>query len=151
MPKEMYDAAAMPPCDRVEVFVLEGNGPAWWQPDPAFGWFERERRLDPTPAEMREVQSLWRALPDGMQARCHDPSFGLRFADGERTVLEARICFRCRNASLTDGEAKGWLKFDARSAQAVRLRALLVDIAERAGVVLEDADELEDTEDSERR
>lgn len=45
----------------------------------------------------QRIAELWRALPPGIQSRCHTPPFGLRFRSGERVVCEASLCWECDN------------------------------------------------------
>ena len=60
------------------------------------------------------VAELWRQLPPGRQARCHNPGYALNFHSGSLVVCTATLCWECNNIH---GEANGEVfvyEFDAR-------------------------------------
>lgn len=59
-------------------------------------------RIDGPAAQ--HIAGLWRRLPGGHQARCHQPPYGLRFLVDGRVVCRASVCWRCNNVA---GEAGG--------------------------------------------
>lgn len=75
--------------------------------------------------EAAEVISLWNKIPDGDEARCHDPGFALELLLGGETVFVAALCWRCNNASIGGRLASAeWRRFDASSYEAQRLLKL---------------------------
>ncbi len=50
------------------------------------------------------VAELWRLLPPGRQARCHNPGYALKFHAGGLIVCTATVCWECNNIH---GEANG--------------------------------------------
>jgi hypothetical protein len=72
--------------------------------------------------DAQRVSALWRLLPVGDQARCHDPLFGLRFLDGGVVLCQASICWKCNNIY---GEANGEEFAYAFDAQASVSQSLL--------------------------
>jgi hypothetical protein len=82
-------------------------------------------------ADVQLAADLWRALPAGELARCHIPSYGLRFFRAGALVVEASLCWECDNAFGFDAAGDElYFEFDATSAPAQDLLRLL---AERAG------------------
>ena len=62
----------------------------------------------------QQISNLWRELPEGEQARCHIPPFGLRFYRNGELQIQASLCWECNNIF---GDAKGnnfWYAFDAQ-------------------------------------
>lgn len=45
----------------------------------------------------KHVAILWRELVSGEVIRCHIPSVGIRFFDGDSVVCEASVCWQCEN------------------------------------------------------
>lgn len=63
--------------------------------------------------EAERVAALWRALPVGEQARCHVPSYGLRFFAAGRLVCQASICWQCNNIWADADGRRFRYEFDA--------------------------------------
>ena len=67
-------------------------------------------------AEAERMAALFRGAPDADSARCHVPSFRLRFRDETGSVLDAAVCWTCNNISIVfDGGGTGWAVFDGES------------------------------------
>lgn len=62
-----------------------------------------------------QFQGLWQNLPEGEQARCHTPGFGIEVRDGERLELRAAFCFQCNNISIRTDSSTDMRVFDAGS------------------------------------
>lgn len=68
-----------------------------------------------------EIAELWRALPSGMQARCHLPPYGLKFQLRGARILEASICWKCNNIVGTLNGAPFHFEFDSEAPPSVEL------------------------------
>jgi hypothetical protein len=94
-----YLPSSLPAVSIVEVIVLRGNDD-----------YEIREEVGTAPGvsltgdDAQRVSALWRLLPTGYQARCHDPRFGLRFLDGGVVLCQASVCWECNNIY---GEANG--------------------------------------------
>ena len=73
-----------------------------------------------------ELQRLWNDLPEGEQARCHDPRIGFEVHREAALVLRAALCFDCSNISTRSPDGDDWRVFDPSSTQAQALLELLV-------------------------
>jgi hypothetical protein len=95
---------------------------------PAFRFriaWEQPLTADPR----RRVAALLAALPDGEEARCHHPVFGLRLDPGTPDELRMSICFQCNNIYLDGG---GRRRFEGQSAAGGALLDYLLELAPRA-------------------
>jgi len=68
-----------------------------------------------TDVDAERIAALWRKLPSGEQARCHNPPFGLRFWLFGEKLLEASICWECDNVYGYAGDEMLHFEFDARA------------------------------------
>ena len=62
-------------------------------------------------------------LPSDQSARCHIPSYGIRFLDGTDSVGGASICWQCNNVYLRFRDLSAMLTFDGESPAAQELLA----------------------------
>ena len=86
----------LPPVNAVEVRVLRRGNPILAAEDAA-----------------ARIADLWRRLPPGRQARCHNPTYELRFRVGGEMVCVGTVCWECNNIHGTaDGEPFAY-EFDA--------------------------------------
>lgn len=84
--------------------------------------WERPLRAD----QRRRAGELLAALPNGEEARCHDPVFGLRLDPGTADEVRMSICFGCNNIYLDGG---GRRAFEAESDAGGALLAYLLQLA----------------------
>jgi len=68
-----------------------------------------------TGVDAERIAALWRALPPGEQARCHNPPYGLRFWLSGEKLLEASICWECDNVYGYVGEEMLHFEFDSKA------------------------------------
>jgi hypothetical protein len=111
----------LPPIDAVEVVDLADVCPDGVE---AF----MNAATDAPSARMSEgdaqrIAALWRGLPAGHQARCHNPPFGLRFYHREQLVCQASICWECNNIFGSSGGERLCFEFDASDAVSCELLA----------------------------
>ena len=78
-------------------------------------------------ASISEVERLWDDLPEGEQARCHDPHIGFEVHREAALVLRAALCFDCSNISTRSPDGDDWRVFDPSSRQAQALLKALVE------------------------
>ena len=123
---------ALPHCDRVEIFHLDGNtffgdGAARLKPGEgfhtdAYGGGE-DKILGHVTLHGEEAEafaSLWRAqkFDWGLQKLCHSPVCGLQFYSGRKLTFQTTVCFHCSNFYVTVPlVGTGWWGFDADSPQ----------------------------------
>ncbi len=72
----------------------------------------------------QEIAMLFRQLPTGMPARCHEPPFGLRFYAEGGLQRQCSICWECNNIY---GDFR--YDFDANHTISERLLALLKQLS----------------------
>jgi len=137
-----HATTALPLCDRVEVFYLDGMA---WSGDEAKGLKPGEGfpiraygsdeakilgQVTLTGAEAEAFAALWRAqrFDPGLQALCHSPAYGLRFYSGNEMFFETSLCFHCSNFYVTNLLGSGWWGFDTRTAEAGELLRRLQEI-----------------------
>jgi hypothetical protein len=99
-----YLPSSLPAMSVVEVVVLTGS-----DDDEIGAEVAAAPCVSLTGDDAQRVSALWRLLPTGYQARCHDPRFGLRFLEGgvvlcQASVCQASVCWECNNIY---GEANG--------------------------------------------
>lgn len=102
--------SSLPGIDAVEVVSLRGLNPNRVSEYMAVAKDARWVRL--VGSEAKRIAEMWRALPDGEQARCHVPPFGLRFFAGSKLVCEASICWQCNNIFGRAGADEDFFEFD---------------------------------------
>ena len=94
-----YLPSSLPAVSVVEIVVLRGCDEDEIREEVAAA-----PGVSLTGDDAQRVSGLWRLLPAGFQARCHDPLFGLRFLDGGNVLCQASVCWECNNIY---GEANG--------------------------------------------
>ena len=104
----------LPPVDGVEVRV-RGR---WGRTVPA------------DPASAARIADLWRRLPPGRQARCHNPTYELRFRAGGEVVCSGTVCWECNNVRGTFAGERFAYEFDAGAEAS---QALLAEVRRVAG------------------
>jgi len=126
---------SLPPCDRVEVFHLDGGGPRTATEDPSkiFSGLRSAGILstqDFTGSDAEALAALWRSQTFGwdFQMLCHSPVYGFRFYTGNRLVFETTLCFHCSNFYVTVFGESGWWGFDAESPRARELLQRLQEV-----------------------
>jgi hypothetical protein len=109
----------LPEIDRVDILILEGKG---------FGeWMKEVDTVDYQSIEGRlaqDIANLFRKLPSGNQARCHNPPFGLRFYGEDGVRSHCSICWDCNNIN---GDFE--YEFDGGSSVAQKLFSLLTKLS----------------------
>ena len=114
-----FTPSALPPIVSVDVVILSGE----IRRQVGQKKFDAFVTLRGEPAN--HIADLWRQLPPGDPARCHIPPFALRFSTATELICDASICWECNNIL---GDAHGqhlFYAFDANSAPAQELLALL--------------------------
>jgi hypothetical protein len=90
-----YLPASLPLISTIEVVVLRGLNPS------RVSEYMQAAATCPfitvSGAAADRIAELWRCLPQGNQARCHTPPFGLRFYSGEQVICQASVCWECNN------------------------------------------------------
>lgn len=87
--------------------------------------FDTLARATCSDAETQKVVTLWNALQESEQARCHIPGYALEFCSESGPILVAAICWQCNNISISGSQADSdWRTFDASSKPAKELLAL---------------------------
>lgn len=121
----------LPAVELVEVVLLRGLAPQHVSD------FMREAEHAPRVVvggrDAQRAAELWRALPPGEQARCHVPSYGLRFFFSGVLVVEASVCWECNNAFGRDPDGEIHFEFDATAPTARELLQTVISFASRAG------------------
>ncbi len=77
------------------------------------------------PDDAMSIVDIFRQLPSGEQARCHVPTFGLRFLAGEKAICRVSICWRCNNIYGDQEGSPIHFGFDARAGVSQKLLAKL--------------------------
>jgi hypothetical protein len=109
----------LPEIDRVDILILEGRGFGEWMRDmDTVAYQSIEGR------SAQDIANLFRKLPSGNQARCHNPPFGLRFYREDGVRSQCSICWDCNNI---DGDF-GY-EFDGGSSVARKLFSLLTKLS----------------------
>lgn len=105
-----YLPSSLPAVSVVEVVVLRGCDDDEIREEVAVA-----PGVSLTGDDAQRVSALWRLLPTGYQARCHDPPFGLRFLDGGVVLCQASVCWECNNIyGEVNGEEFAY-EFDAEA------------------------------------
>jgi hypothetical protein len=112
--------STLPVIDAIEVVSLRGLNPN--HVDEYMAVANEARRIRIAGAGAQRIAELWRTLPEGEQARCHLPPFGLKFYAEGILVCQASICWRCNNIF---GETGGDRLFFAFEGSAAPSRELL--------------------------
>lgn len=82
----------LPEVSTIDILILDGRHP-----------LEVMKILDNAPHKLikgevvQEIANLFRQLPLGEQARCHNPPFGLRFYLENGSQVQCSICWDCNN------------------------------------------------------
>lgn len=121
-----YELSSLPAVDAVEVVNLRGLNPKRVSEYMAEAKHSRCVRL--VGNEAQQIAAAWRSLPEGEQARCHIPTFGLRFYAGGELILEASICWQCNNIAGKAGAESVFFVFDGEHAQSRELLAMLEQV-----------------------
>ena len=76
--------------------------------------------------EVQEIVRAWRQqrFAGYSAAACHQPPYAIRFYSRGKVVLFASLCWMCQNVTFLVPEEKGWIRFDAGSNEARRLREI---------------------------
>jgi hypothetical protein len=123
----MYNPQDLPEVDKVAVLIL---GPHYAEGKKrlftGFEGFPIYSETIITHDELIEqIADLWRRLESGEQARCHVPPYCLRFFQNNVQLLEASICWQCKNIWLNLADKKEYYKFNADAIPAQQLLTLL--------------------------
>jgi hypothetical protein len=118
-----FAPSSLPAVDAVEVVNLRGVDPNRVDEFMAAAKDAKYVRLVGDKAQ--RIAAAWRNLPEGEQARCHIPPFGLRFYAGRELILEASICWQCNNIAGKAGAEGVFFEFDGEHAQSRELLAML--------------------------
>jgi hypothetical protein len=120
-----FAPASLPEIDDVDIVDLRGLSPsrvdeymALARTSHAFAW-----RVPHNVGQ--EIATWFRRLRIGEQARCHIPSYGVRFFADSQLVLEASLCWECNNAFGSIGTSELSFSFDAESPEARALLSLV--------------------------
>lgn len=87
--------SSLPDIEEVEIVDISKLDPN--RVSHYMGETESCRSVILTGGKATEVAARWRALNSAGQARCHIPSYGVRFFVSEKLMLEASVCFQCNN------------------------------------------------------
>jgi hypothetical protein len=109
-----FDPSLLPPVEAVEVRVCGRWG----------------RTVAAVPAAAERISDLWRRLPPGRQARCHNPTYELRFLAGGEVVCSGSVCWECNNIRGVVGGERFAYEFDATAPPS---QALLSEVRRVAG------------------
>ena len=126
-PKNNLEPKSLPPITSVEILLLDGI-----QPKAFYDVLQAAQEAPRTRIsgqQAQEIASLWRELPQAMQARCHVPKFGLRFYSTEEWLLEAAVCWECNNVYGRTPSGNFHFEFDATSTPAAALLDLVRQLA----------------------
>ena len=118
----MYRPADLAPITKAEVVVLAKTETRSGEALKGFFGYHELSNVTVAGARAKDLAQLYRQLPDGMTARCHIPTFAIRFYQAEKLLLEGSFCWTCHNFY---GEQKGeaiHFAFDAQHPQAQVLR-----------------------------
>ncbi|MDP3238062.1 MAG: hypothetical protein Q8N26_35045 [Myxococcales bacterium] len=118
-----WRADSLPEIDAVEVVDLEEVEPLTGSDYMSAATLAPTVRVSGSAA--KTIAALWRSLPAGSQARCHDPPFGLRFFLGDKLVAEASLCWMCNNVVGGTWEGTFWFEFDGEAPGSLELLAAL--------------------------
>jgi len=125
---------ALPYCDRVEVFHLDGEtsgDSSTGFPVRPYGGYSRILGHETlTGADAEKLAALWRSQAFGSdyQALCHHPGYGFRFYRGSSLQFETSVCFHCSNFYVTALGESGWWGFDTGTGSARDFLARLQEI-----------------------
>jgi hypothetical protein len=111
-----FDPSLLPPVESVVVRVR--------------GRWGRTVAADSAAAE--RIAALWRRLPPGRQARCHNPTYELRFLAGGAVVCSGTVCWEGNNIRGASGGEPFTYEFDATSPVSGELLALVRQVAGHA-------------------
>lgn len=129
-------ASKLPECDRIEVFLLNGNvqgegGDSTFPIRPYNKFSKITKKQEINGDEAKKLCSTWRALTFDMwsQSMCHFPIYGLRFYKDDKLQFETSVCFDCSNFYFSrDGEKTLWHGFRVKDASGKALIASLSKI-----------------------
>ena len=113
----LASTSGLPPCDRVEIHLLDGSTHAGPKDGfPVRPFHNHMRILDRavlTGADAEAFAHLWRSQTFGWEygAMCHEPAFGLRFHQGSTLRFETTVCFHCSNFHVTALGRSTWWGF----------------------------------------
>jgi len=124
---------SLPEIDAVEVVDLEEVEPFSGDEYMSAATSAPSVRVSGNAAQT--IAELWRRLPAGFQARCHDPPFGLRFFLGQELVAEASLCWECNNVLGGTWEGSFWFAFDGAAPLSRELLATLRAALGKPGMV----------------
>lgn len=128
-----HHLSSLPEIDAVDVLVLDDTMPDK-APSGVTGMYvyilgaADAPRVRLVGTQALQLATLWRRLPPGDDAACHEPPFGLRFHAGGIIVLQASVCWMCNNIYGYRGSQQFDAGFDARSAEAQELLSLLEQV-----------------------
>jgi hypothetical protein len=114
---------ALPHCDRVEVFRINGWGAIGTRAEfPFVGNVGVRGQETLSGVDAEAFAALWRSqrFDWRFQGLCHDPAYGLRFYNSGRVVFETSVCFKCSNFSTSIYGATFW-GFDSKAPQSAEL------------------------------
>jgi len=119
--------SALPVCDRVEVFHLDGS----FQLEAANGFPVRPREAYSAILATSTLNGpdavafadQWRSQVFGeeYQAMCHSPAYGFRFYRGSSLKFETTVCFDCSNFYISGRTKPYYWGFDRKSPKAIDL------------------------------
>ncbi|MGL6094784.1 MAG: hypothetical protein ACRC7O_03135 [Fimbriiglobus sp.] len=108
-----FDPSLLPPVAVVEVRVVRRGGPT----------------IAAEAGAAARIADLWRRLPPGEQARCHIPTYELRFLTGGEVVCSGTVCWDCNNIHGVFGGEPFAYEFDATAPAS---QALLAEVRRAA-------------------
>ncbi|WP_438023591.1 hypothetical protein [Sorangium sp. So ce233] len=128
-----HHISSLPEIDAVDVLVLDDTMPEK-APSGVTGMYVYILGAADAPhvrvvgTQALHIATLWRRLPPGDEAACHEPPFGLRVHAGDIIALQASVCWMCSNIYGYRGSQQFDAGFDARSAEAQELLSLLEQV-----------------------